>query len=94
MSGQSFIDGEVGLQPNVLRSNGSNQAYFFAKRFFLGGEVGDHANALQMVLSFPDDDYDVAVVEDVVLLVLEVFLHILGGTLPQLLEISVDRLWF
>lgn len=47
-----------------------------------------------MVLSFPDDDYDVAVVEDVVLLVLEVFLHILGGTLPQLLEISVDRLWF
>lgn len=64
------------------------------QRFFLGGEVGDHADALEMVLCFSDHDNDVAMVEDEVLLVLEVLLHILRGAFPQLLEIPEDGLWF
>lgn len=62
--------------------------------FFLGGEVGDHANAFEMVFCFSDNHHDVAMVKDEILLVLEVLLHVFRSTFSQLFEISIDGLWF
>lgn len=44
--------------------------------FFLGGEVGDHADAFEMVLCFSDNHHDVTIVKDEVFLILEVLLHV------------------
>lgn len=93
LGGESLVDGKVRLEPYVGGSNGADQTNFFVEWFFLGRQICDHTNAPQMILRLPDDHHDIAMMEHEVLLILEVLLHILRSTLPQLLQISVDGPW-
>lgn len=92
MSGETFIDRQFGLKPDVALDNISCEADLWAEGRILFGQIGNHAYAFEMVDWLSDDDDDVTVVEDMVFFERIELICFFWRKLPQGLKISVERL--
>lgn len=88
----SLVESELALVPHERLHDLPRQLDRIGHRLGLGGQVGDHAHAAFVVVTFPDDYYDVIHVEAEVLAVWEELVRYFGNVLPQVLQIGIDML--